>query len=378
MLAGDLSKIEIPRGLCASLLPPLFRGPKSSADIIRKEPPAPSSADIVRPQAIERSSGANWVSQRLPGVWTGIAEGRTLDNGDRELFVAGKHTLRYYRLGKELKLVTEVSLASEEKILSVDAADLDGDGVPEIYLTVMSGEDLASQVWVPGTTSLKKIADKLQYFFRGIAINGKETQIFAQERGVDGEFYGDVYELVKSGSTFTVKNPIKLPRFGYLYNFNKITDAQGKIVFVLFSPDGYLLVYSPEREELWRSSDKFGGSELSFQRTIGRTVSAGPDSGRTVFLDQRIIVTPEGELLVSQNGGFWVLGNSRSYSKSSVVAFTWNGSSLEERWRTRLGQNYLADFQYDAAQRELLLLEAVQKEGLMDKGASTVSIKKID
>jgi hypothetical protein len=378
MLSGDLARIALPQASAPAPAVRTSTGTKAPADIVRKEQPATISAEIVRPQAIERNSGASWVSQRLSGALTGIAEGRTLDNGERELFVTGNHTLRYYRLGKELTLVTEIPFAAGEKILSVDAADLDGDGVPEIYVTVMSGDYLASQVWVPGNNSLKKIGGNLQYFFRGMAMNGKEKRIYAQERGVDGEFYGDVYELAKSGATFTVKNPVKLPRFGTIYNFNRFTDSQGKSMFVLFNPDGYLLVYSSAREQLWKSSDKFGGSELYFQRELGSSVSASPAVSRKAFLDQRIIVTREGEIIVPQNGGFWNIGDSRSYSKSAVIAFTWNGSTLEEQWRTRQSQNYLADYGYDDSTKELLLLEVTQKEGLIAKGASAVYLKKVD
>ena len=376
ILTDDLSKITIP---VASRQPPAVQAPQHgalpAAELVRPEQPAGSSADIIRAQSIERSSGSNWVSQRITGAMNGIAEGRTLANGEREIFVTGKHSLSYYRLGKELKLVTEVPLPAQKVILSVDAVDLDGDGVPEIYLTVMDGDYLASQVWEPGKNSLKMIADNLQYFFRGISMNGKAKRIYAQERGLDGEYYGDVYELVKTGDKFSVKNPIKLPRFGNIYNFNRFTDSRGKSLFVLFNPDDYLLVYSPDGEELWKSSDKFGGSDLHFNKSTGPGASTTVSLSRYTFLDQRIVVTGQGEIIVPQNSGFFSVGDSRNYSKSAVVAFYWNGSSLEERWRTRQSQNYLADFGYDEATKELILLEVVQTEGLISKGASAIYLK---
>ena len=313
MLTDDLARTTLP---AASRQPPAVQTPpqaaKAAADIVRKEQPAAVTADIVRAQSIERSSGSNWVSERLPGAMNGIAEGRTLENGDREFFVTGKHSLRYYRLGKELKLVTEIPLSASKVILSVDAADLDGDGVPEIYLTVMDGDYLASEVWEPGKNSLKMIADKLQYFFRGMAMNGKDKRIYAQERGLDGEYYGDVYELVKTGATFTVKNPIKLPKYGTIYNFNRFTDAKGKSMFVLFNPDGYLLVFSPEREQLWKSSDKFGGSDLHFNKSTGPGASTAISLSKYIFLDQRMVVTSRGEIIVPQNSGFFTIGDSRT------------------------------------------------------------------
>jgi len=308
----------------------------------------------------------------------GMALGRTLANGEREVFLTGDHVLRYYRQGQEMKLIAEAVCSTSGKVLNVSTADLDGDGVPEVYLTIMDGEFLSSQVWAPAGDSLKRVTEKLPYFFRGIALAGKEQKIYAQEKGINDSYYGDVYELVKSGDRFTVKNPLKLPRFGNLYNFNTFTDPQGKSYFVIFNHDGYVMVYSQEMEDLWKSSDKFSGSELYFRQPVQTTTSGADAFAQMVFLDQRITVTREGELIVPQNSGFWTVGNSRSYSKNSVYSFAWNGSALVERWHTPPSQNYLADYAYDEARKELVLLEVVKKEGLLSKGASAVSIKKVE
>ncbi|GFE57215.1 VCBS repeat-containing protein [Geobacter sp. AOG1] len=359
------------------------------ADIVRpaeiqKPSPAATSADtattseIIRPTPVVKSAGGGWVSQRLTGVMSGIALGRTLDNGEREVFIAGNRTLKYYRMGEGLKLIAEVGTSGDEKILGVDTADLDGDGVQEVYLTVLSGETLVSRVYLADGTGLKKIAENLPYFMRGMALAGGKKKIYVQQMSTDADFYGDVYELVKSGDRYEMKNPLKLPRFAFLYNFNQFKDREGKTDFVVLHPDGYLLVYSAARDELWRSNDKYGGSELYFQRPDMSNFRTTGDTMRWIFLQQRIVVTGDGEIVVPQNGGFWVIGNSRSYGKSAVVAFAWDGSSLEERWRTRQGQNYLADYAFDEARKELVLMEVVKKEGLLDKGASALYIKKVE
>lgn len=335
-------------------------------------------SDIIRAVPVAKSAGGGWVSQRLTGAMSGIAMGKSLDNGDREVFVAGPRALYYYRMGEGLKLLAEVKTGGEEKVLGVDTADLDGDGLQEVYLTVLSGESLVSRVYVADGNGLKKIADNLPYFMRGMALAGEKKKIYVQQMSSDADFYGDVYELVKSGDRYEMKNPLKLPRFAFLYNFNQFKDREGKTNFVVLHPDGYLLVYSPSRDELWRSSDKYGGSELYFQRPDLSSFRTTGDPMRWIFLQQRIVVTGNGEIVVPQNGGFWVVGNSRSYGKSAMVAFAWDGSSLEERWRTRQSQNYLADFVFDEARKELVLLEVVKKAGLLDTGASALYIKKVE
>jgi hypothetical protein len=369
-LAAGIAKWQ-PPAVAAPVSPPAGSPPQITPPPARQGG-VTAESDIVR---VQQGTGSlsSWTSKRLVGAMTGIALGRTLANGDRELFVAGEHVLQTYRQGKELQLAAEVSLSGSEKVLGIDTADLDGDGQPEVYLTVWRGDALASQVWVASDGTLRKIADNLPYFFRGM---GKK--IYAQQMSSDADFYGDVFELVRSGAGYDLKNPVKLPRYGNLFNFQTFTDPQGKSFFIVMNNNGYLIVYSREHEELWRSSDKFGGSEVYFQRSDYTSVRETGESKRWTYLDQRITLTSGGEILVPQNAGFWVLGNSRSYSKSSVYSFVWNGSSLEEKWHTRQSQNYLADYSFDEGKKELILLDVVKKAGMFDKGASAVTIKKVE
>lgn len=344
----------------------------SSASVARTP-----AAGLVRPQPIEARAGGGWVGERLPGALVGMAPGKVLASGERELFVAGRNSLRLYRLGTDLKLIAEVSFKVDEHVLGVDTADLDGDGIPEAYVTIMNGESLSSQVWLAKDGSLKKVAEKLPYFFRSIALAGKKEKIYAQQMSTTADFYGDVYELAKAGEKYTLRNPVTLPRFGNLYNFNMFTDAKGESRFVIINDDGYLIVSSRQGEELWRSSDKFGGSELYFKREDLTDVRDTGEPYRWIFLQQRIVVTADNDILVPQNSGSWVVGNSRTYKKNSVYDFVWNGASLDEKWHTKEEQNYLADYYVDAAKGELVLLQVVKHEGILSPGASVVTARRI-
>ena len=335
--------------------------------------PAPS--EIVRPVQQGKISGSGWISERIPGAMSSFTAGRTLQNGEQEIFAAGNRTLRYYQRGNELRLIAETTLEVGNKILGVDSADLDNDGVTEIFLSVKNGDHVSSIVYIPADGSLKKVAEKLPYLFRSIALDGKEKKLYAQQLNMDDDFYGDVYEVEKKGASYSLAKPLKIPKGSNIFTFNMFS-GKGKVFFLSLNADGYLIVFSQQGEELWRSSDKFGGSELSYERAPNSEKS-GPFT-RNVFLDQRMTVTRDGEIIVPQNAGFWIIGNSRTYSKYSVFAFGWNGASLEEKWHTKQSQNYLADYSYDEQKKELILLEVVQKEGMFDKGATALAVKKLD
>ncbi len=334
----------------------------------------PPAAGTVLSGAGAATTGTRWLSQRLTGSFIGIAPGRRSENGERELFVAGGHVLKLFRTGKELRQVAEVPFSVDEQLLGVDSADLDGDGRPEAYVTIFNGDALVSQVWVVSNDTLVRKADKLPYFFRSIALDDGNVKLYAQEMALKADFFGDVREVAWNGTAYTLQNPVKLPRGAMLYNFSRFRDGAGNVLFVLLSDDGNLAVHAADGEELWRSKEKYGGTELAFKRTDLTDVKYGSDPYRWIFLQQRISVTPEGEIVVPQNVGSWSMGKSRTFNASRMVGLRWNGSSMEKGWQTEENEQYLADYFYDPAARELVSLEVVKHEGMFGKGASVVAV----
>jgi hypothetical protein len=57
----------------------------------------------------------------------------------------------------------------------------------------------------------------------------------------------------------------------------------------------------------------------------------------------------------------------------------WNGTSLEEKWRTRDTLNYMSDYLFDEARNELMLLQVTKRTGSMGQiGTSALSVKKVE
>jgi len=355
--------------------------PAPPADIVRPVPieVAKKEADIIRPVQVTRAGDSGMIGQRIDGVMIGMVQVRRVDKGSRDLVVALEKELRFYHQEKNLNLLdTEKGFGDTEKIISIDCADLDDDGVQELYVTAFNGDQLASRVYLLENGRFKKVAKELPYFFRSNSAKGKGRKIYAQEMSVNEDFYGALYEVVKTGSSFTTRNPLKLPRFANIYNMNQFPDKDGKNLFVMIHPDGYLTVYDEKGERLWKSSDKFGGSEVAFSREDVQNMSTTGNRYRKRFIEQRITVTESGEIIVPKNEGTFVVGDNRVYDKSSVYAFAWNGASLEELWHTRVSQNYLSDYSYDSEHKELVFLEVVKKAGVMENGATAVVIKRVE
>lgn len=332
--------------------------------------------DFIKPVEYERNSSRGWQSKRLNGAVNLMAPGKNLSDDSREIFLAEDRRLSYYRQGTEMKMVAEVEFKNSEKILSLDTLE-DGNGNLEIYLTIVRSEELSSEVWQVKGDKLVKLVDGLPFFFRTFSLAGGSKKLYVQSMGRDADFYGDVSEATRNGADIKLKNTIKMPRYANIYSFNQFRDSEGKTFTISINSDGYLIVYDQELNELWRSNDKFGGSELFFQKEDANVRVTG-DKFRWIFMNQRVQVTSKGEVLVGKNDGFWVIGNARSYKKGAVYNLVWNGSSLEEKWRTRDTQNYMPDYFYDETRNELLMLQTVQRPGITSRGASSLAIKKVE
>lgn len=358
-----------------------------SNDIIRSGVVAQSGdlqrtaqGDIIRPQAFMRGAPRQGEIKRLDGAVNLLAPGGIDSDGKRLVFMAQDRSVQLYREG-EGRPITGFGLGVVDKIISLDYVDADGDGKPELYVTIMNQGELASQVWELKGKKLVKVADSIPYFFRAIALAGGPLKLYAQEQGrKEDQYYGDVYEVARSGKKIIKKSKIPMPRYGNVYGFNQFKQESGELLTVVYHEENYLIVYDKQHKELWRSNDKFGGSELYYQiQDLDRARYMG-DSNRWYFMNQRIQVTSKQEILVGKNEGFWVLGNARMYKKGAVYSLYWNGAALEEIWRTKDTQNYMPDYYFDEKKNELLLLQLTQREDtiMRVKGASALQIKKVE
>ena len=358
-----------------------------SNDIVRATAPTANGdlqhaakGDIIRPQTFYRGAPNKGEVKRLDGMFNLLAMGGADADGKRLLFIAQDRAVQLIREG-ENRPITGFGLGVNDKILSIDYVDPANVGKPDLYVTVVRGDEVASQVWELKNNRLVKIVDNIPYFFRAIALAGGQLKLYAQEQGRKADrYYGDVYEVVREGKKIVRKNKIAMPRYGNVYSFNQFKHPSGELLTVVYHEENYLVVYDKEQKELWRSNDAFGGSELFYKVEDDAMVNPTTDKYRWFFMNQRILVTSKQEILLGKNEGFFVIGNARMYKKGAVYSLYWNGAALEEVWRTKDTQNYMPDFYFDEAKSELLLLQLTQREDVLmrTKGATALQIKKVE
>ncbi len=336
--------------------------------------------DIIRPQAFYRGAPKQGEIKRLDGAYNLLAYGGLDTDGKRLLFMAQDRVVQLVREG-ESRPLTGFTLSVDSKILAIDYIDTDGNNNPELYVTVVRGGEAASQIWELKKRKLVKAADNIEYFFRAIALAGGQLKLYAQEQGRKADrYYGDVYQVRLKKNKIVKETKIEMPRYGNVYSFNQFRHQSGELLTVVYHEDNYLVVYDKDQKELWRSNDSFGGSELFYKVEDDAMINPTTDKYRWFFMNQRILVTSQQEILVGKNDGFFVIGNARMYKRGAVYSLYWNGAALEEVWRTKDTQNYMPDFWFDEAKSELLLLQLTQREDVLmrTKGATALQIKKVE
>jgi hypothetical protein len=225
---------------------------------------------------------------------------------------------------------------------------------------------------------MELIADNQPWLFRGIGNDFKVRTIFAQAVSRSGDYVAGIGELKKNSSGFEVINTKTLPKPGNLFNFSRFIDQAGKEKLIVMNENGYLTVYNAENIELWRSSDKFGGSETFFNYESVAQLRDKGDKNYWNFLEQRITALSDGTIIVPRNEGTaFSIGINRSYNKHSIFGLKWSGSLLTEAWHTRMTSSYLSDYAYDASLNEFVLLEVVLSAGLFKEGKTVISINKM-
>ena len=331
--------------------------------------------DIVRINDATMGTRSGWRSQPLSGAFNLIAAGSRNPDGSREVFLADNRRLLHYRQGKDFRLVSEKELKVYEKIVSLDVIEA-GSGSLELYLTVLRNDQPASQIWQLNGDTLQLIAADLPYYFRALSLPGSTRKIYAQKSGGEQFFTNEIFEAARQGAGINLLNPITLPRPATIYTFARFAGKDGRQYTATYTSENKLVVFDSDLREMWRSSETYGGSELFLEKP---SLAGGGGQGETqTYMNQRILVTPGGEVLVGKNDSHWLLGKKSNYSNGTVFCLSWSGDHLEGKWHTRVAEYYMPDFFYDDMQKELLQLELVSRPHIFSKGSTVLTVRKVD
>ncbi|MBI5327164.1 MAG: VCBS repeat-containing protein [Deltaproteobacteria bacterium] len=321
---------------------------------ISKEKPAETMANddfIIK----EKSNTKHiWKSPQFSTVIKYIEIADVDGDKKNEVIVLDSHNLFIYRLnGQALEIVKEFKGNVAHKNYSVSIADMNNNGVPEIYISRITNDRLDSYAMEYKDGEFQTIASGFKWFIKTVGEKAA-PMLIGQKYDETTGFFGAVQRLEwKDGKLQAVK-AVDIPKGLNLYNFEIVDlNRNGTADIIAMDEKDYLRIYNKDKQglwqEIWKSGEFYGGS---LNRLELGTSSGSNEGSDFVDIKARIVYTDLygngfGEIIISRNDPGAIgryFKRARSYDKSEIINLTWQGSSLEESWRTKKIDGYIADY----------------------------------
>jgi len=302
-------------------------------------------------------------SDATPGFWKsknfrmqikGLALGDVDGDGKTETVMITNQEVHIYRSENDRFIkIKEIAGKKYYKYLSVDVADINKNGMAEIFVTCLNKPDksLDSFVLEWNGSDFKTVADDENWYFRVISRPVLGPMLVGQKMGISDLFMFGVYELVWTGSRYKPQGkvvmglPENITVFGF--TMGDLFNDKGEVV-AAFDEEERLRIYTTGGDQEWKSEDRFGGSEnyidIDFQDKEG-------DYESRVYLPHRLYIVDlnkdgKTELITVKNKSIsgHLFRRFRHYSGAWFESLSWDGLGLAKNWHTRKVSGYICDY----------------------------------
>lgn len=323
-----------------------------------------------------------------------FAVGDLTGKGHKDYVVIDDHRVMIFRYQKgTFKKVGQIKLKKRvHKLISVDVADINGNGRDEIFVTDSLGDSLSSFVLesVPGKKGLTAIWEKVNLYFRVLRDSDDPPLLISQRPGYEAPFKPGIQKMRPVNGGYSVESEFS-PAVGDYEDLNLYGLALGRITpskskETIFLDNNYhLRVYSPGGRLLVSSNEYFGHDprliEVGLKEQVAGTFIDYPDAPQPVRFKGRLQLIQHNArkfLLVPKNhrtGTF--LSKLIIVKNSSLVILGTTPEGLEKVYETKKQRGYLAAFQVtDTAteeQKQIHVAHVVDHGGVFgEKKISTI------
>jgi len=327
----------------------------------------------------ETMAGA-WSSPTIKGNPVGIAVADFDGDGSNEIAIALQSQLFISRvIQQKYRQLSEIKIPKGLKLLSIETADLDKNGSPEIYITAASGDNLRSLAIRYTSGDYVVFAKDLPWYLRSVYFPERGKLLIGQKRGPSGNhFIGQPFRINLRESNLSDGEAIQLPHGINLFAFTPFLGGKNMLYYAYLNVNGKLSIITSQGLEVWQSNDAFGGSEIN----IDTTENSKSDIVEPTFIQPRIVTTEKGEIIVIQNFGPRILARGRFFTRNRVVGLKWDGLSLVEKWSTPKRKGYLADFAVadmnNDGENEVTAIVQMQRGNLIQAAKSIIFSYKLN
>ncbi|MFQ5961588.1 MAG: FG-GAP repeat domain-containing protein [Candidatus Methylomirabilales bacterium] len=325
-------------------------------------PPSERSSEFLAVPYAGIPSARLVLGPEVDTTMRGIAVADFDGDGRKEVAVAEPNRITIFSLeGKKFRQLWSSKGRTLERwsdILALDAADINGNGVAELFVSSRYNDLPNSYVLERQDEEWVLTQEDLDMYFRVLPDRRGRPTLYAQTAGINRAWAGGVYAYAWRNGRYESVSKVKLPRGTYIYNF-ALGDVQNngrKQVIQIANRPHRLRVYSGGKLKS-QPGDRFGGSgvffdwELPQERDNMISAEEHPDKKERYFVHPPLVVTDldgdgKRELVAVRNlsSAGYIVKNFVLYDKSRVVALRWGGVGFQVAWETQELEGYVSDF----------------------------------
>jgi TolB-like protein len=247
-------------------------------------------------------------------------------------------------------------LARHLALHTMHLADLDNNGLQEIYIGASNGTIPASQI-LEWDGTFRILYQNAPYYLRpGVDAQGRpvllgQENIFRENRS--NAFYSIQRE---TNGSLRKKERIAVPPGFNIYDFLRVDlNSDGNLELIGITRGNKLTIIDSTGRTLWKSEKDYGASK-EILGALSRTIDGDRDQSNnpeSIYMHTRIIsqdLNNDGnpEIILGRNrlAKISFFKRLRSFEGSSVTALSWDGNAMNIFWESpRIPDGYTIDFQ---------------------------------
>jgi TolB-like protein len=314
-----------------------------------------------------------WKSASFRHLINGVALGDVDADGQIETVTITPHELMIYRSDNRVfRKIEEIKEGVNHNLLAVDTADINGNGVDEIFVTSLNAnKDLVNSFVVEYQNGqFSKIVKKSRYYYRVAQTPNRGKILLGQRPRTGKPSAGAIQELRWQDGEYVPSDPIRTPRNTNLIGLT-VGDIlnNGQEVAVAYKENDRFRIIDSSGKTLWDNNERFGGSMLYASvpwEYRGQVQNKWYYPLRLVVWHNK--ARNESEVIAVQNhdAARSALEEIRYFNKTQIAGFSWDGVGLGPAWKTRKLSGYIQDFtvgDFDNDGEDELIAALVLKEG---------------
>ncbi|MCI5161686.1 MAG: VCBS repeat-containing protein [Candidatus Electrothrix sp. AX5] len=306
-----------------------------------------------------------------------MAAGDLNNDGKKEFVILEQANVALYHRGpnSSFQRIAFQPITRHLGLHTVYLADLDKNGLQEIYIGASNGTNPASQILEWDGRTFHVLYQNAPYYLRpGVDAAGSPL-LLGQENALQKTGNNVFYSLKREpdGSLRKIKR-LTFPLGFNIYDFITVDlNLDGALEFVGLTRSNKLIVIDNSGRTLWKGEKDYGASKEIFG-TLASTIDGDRNPSNTpepIYLHSRIIAqdlnrdgTPE--IIVGRNrlAALTFFKRLRSFEGSSVSALSWTNGTMKTIWETPKLSGYTVDFQLlrEANQPSRFSLVSIEQE----------------